>query len=195
MNIVTDIFNTLRNTVLNVAGVDRDLEQLLRDGDVSKAHGLMQDRDVDVLESIKEYNPDTHDVMRAQYKLRDGKEPYELERLPRSWQRFINKIALFFLLGNPIKWQNDVEVAEGAEDPTADAFAAFEDFSKDIRFHATMQDAKLLAGAETESAILFHIYRNEREFRPEVKALVLAKSKGYTLRPLFDQYGNMLAFG
>jgi hypothetical protein len=195
-NIFGTILNNFHNTVLNTTGVQRDLDQLLRDLDVSRARGLMQDRDADVREAIAEYNPDDHKVMKEKrYKIRDGKDAYEYERLPRPWQRFINEVALFFLLGNPIKWQNDTEVADGATDPTEEAFVAFEELLKSIRFHATMREAKRLAGAETESAILFHIYRNDETFTSEVKALVIAKSKGYTLRPLFDQYGNMLAFG
>jgi hypothetical protein len=194
-NAFFNIYNTLRNTVLNVAGIQRDLDQLLRDLDVSRARGLMQDRDEAVLEAIMEYNPETHKVMLRRDKPRKNDEPYRVEKLPRGWQEFINEIALFFLLGNPVKWSNDTEVTDGATDPTEKAFAAFEKFLQDTRFHATMREAKRLAGAETESAILFHLYRNEDTFTSEVKALVITKSKGYTLRPLFDQYGNMLAFG
>lgn len=194
-NIVTGIYNTLRNSVLNGLGVDRDLSQLLMDGDVSRARGLMQDRDVEVAEAIEEYRPETHKVMERRDKPRKGKEPYRVEKLPRRWQAFINEVALFFLLGNPIKWSNKFQVEDGAENPTQAAFDAFERFLSDNHFNAWMREAKRLAGAETESAMLFHVYRNESDFTPEVKILVIAKSKGYALRPLFDQYGNLLAFG
>ena len=58
-----------------------------------------------------------------------------------------------------------------------------------------MRQAKRLAGAETQSAKLYHIYRDEATGLPWVKIVVLSKSNGYTLRPMFDQYGNLLAFG
>ena len=57
-----------------------------------------------------------------------------------------------------------------------------------------MRKAKRIAGAETECAKLYHIYRDEN-FQPQVKVVVICKSKGYTLRPLFDLYENLIAFG
>lgn len=56
-----------------------------------------------------------------------------------------------------------------------------------------MRQAKRLAGAETESAKIYHIYDDNG--KPGVKVLVVSKSKGYNLRPLFDQYENRLRFG
>ena len=57
-----------------------------------------------------------------------------------------------------------------------------------------MRRAKRIAGAETECAKLYHIYR-DKNFQPQVKVVVICKSEGYTLRPLFDQYNNLIAFG
>ena len=57
-----------------------------------------------------------------------------------------------------------------------------------------MRKAKRLAGAETESAKLYHIYRKDNTNERTVKSLVLARSTGYKIRPLFDQYGNLSAF-
>ena len=75
-----------------------------------------------------------------------------------------------------------------------DAFEAYTKFLQDTRFDTTMRQAKRLAGAETESAKLYHIYKDSNG-KPAVKVIVLSHSKGYTLRPLFDQYENMVAFG
>jgi hypothetical protein len=56
-----------------------------------------------------------------------------------------------------------------------------------------MRSVKRIAGSETESAKLYHIYRDE-ENNVYIKPVVLARSTGYKLRPLFDQYGDLVAF-
>lgn len=188
MDFIGAIFNVLRNKVLNSMGVERDLMKLIQDKDISRVQTLMQNRDSCVNDAIKEYNPETHAVMNRPDKPRKGKEPYKVEKLPRCRQRYINGVELFFLLGNPIKWKPSSDV-EGKDE----AFEAYTQFLKDTRFNTTMRQAKRLAGAETESAKVYHIYNDAG--KPSVKVLVISKSKGYTLRPLFDQYENMIAFG
>lgn len=186
MNYIEAIFNLLRNKTLNSLGVERDLMRLIQDRDISQVISLLQDRDIDVNEAIAEYNPKFHKVNSRPDKPRKGKEPYRTEKLPRTRQRYINEVELFFLLGSPIKWKNDVE-------GTDEAFEAYNEFLQNTRFHTTMRQAKRLAGAETESAKVYHIFNDNG--KPGVKVLVISKSKGYTLRPLFDQYENMIAFG
>lgn len=186
MNIIEAIFNAIRNKTLNSLGVERDLMKLIEDKDISQVESMMQNRDLEVCESIREYNPETHEVNKRRDKKRKGREPYKVQKLPRTRQRYINEIELFFLLANPILWKNK-------DDTSDNAFAAYSDFLKDTRFNSTMRQAKRLAGAETESAKVYHIFRENGT--PRVKVLVISKSKGYTLRPLFDQYENMIAFG
>lgn len=188
MNFIEAIFGVLRNKVLNSMGVERDLMQLVQDKDISRIQSMMQNRDLCVEEAIKEYNPITHDVMNRPDKMRKGKEPYKVEKLPRCRQRYINEVELFFLLGNPIKWKTPTD-----EEGRDEAFEAYTQFLKDTRFNTTMRQAKRIAGAETESAKVYHIYNDGG--KPAVKVLVISKSKGYTLRPLFDQYENLIAFG
>lgn len=180
------IYSYFRNLALNASGAERTLLRLMQDGDISAAIALMQNRDKEVDRAIKEYNPQTHDVMRRPNKHVKGDDPYITEKLPRSRQRYINEVALFFLLGNPIKWNK--------EDGDDEAFTLFKNFLRDTRFNTTMRQAKRLAGAETESAKLYHIYRDDRTGKSGVKCVILARSKGHRLRPLFDQYGNMTAF-
>ena len=174
---------------MNNSEVTKDLITLIQEKDISQAMEMFQNRDLEVLDAIQEYDPNLHDVMSRPNKLRKNKEPYITEKLPRRWQAYINEVALFYLLGQPIRWsKNDPDVKDKA-------FDAFTQFLKDTRFNTTMRQAKRLAGAETECAKLYHIYRNEETNKPEVKVVLLAKSLGYTLRPLFDQYGTMMAFG
>lgn len=178
------IFTFFRNLTLNSIGVSRDLYRLLEDKDVDAALNLMQNHDLEVDQALREYNPQTHAVMRRPNKYRKNDVPYITEKLPRTRQRYINEVELFFLLGNPIVWSK----RQGEDE----AFGMFTDFLRDQHFDSRIRQAKRLAGAETESALLFHVYRDGDERR--VKSVVLARSTGYMLRPLFDQYMNLTAF-
>lgn len=186
MNIVSSIFQMFQNSVLNSLGVERSLLELIQAADIDQAKTLMQNRDIEVCQAIKEYNPESHDVNRRANKFRKGKDPYYTEKLPRGRQRYINEVELFFMLGQPIKWR-------ATSDNTDNAFLAFSDFLKNTRFNSYMREAKRLAGAETECAKIYHIYK-ERGIA-HVKVKVISKSAGYTLRPLFDQWDNLIAFG
>ena len=101
LNYIVDIF---RGQSMNNSEVTKDLITLIQDKDISQAMEMFQNRDLEVLEAIKEYDPNLHDVMSRPNKLRKGREPYKTEKLPRRWQAYINEVALFYLLGQPIRW-------------------------------------------------------------------------------------------
>lgn len=158
----------------------------MEDKDVYKALELFENHDTEVDQAIREYNPQTHAVMKRLNKYRKGEPPYITEKLPRTRQRYINEVELFFLLGNPIVWKK----VEGSDE----TYRMFTDFLHDQHFDSCIRKAKRLAGAETESALVIHVYRDDDSGERVVKLNVLARSTGYKLRPLFDQYGNMTAF-
>lgn len=185
-NVLLDIVTYFKNMVLNSMGVERSLYKLIEDKDIPAAINLMQNRDNEVDQAIQEYNPETHKVMSRPNKYRKGDDPYITEKLPRSRQRYINEVELFFLLGNPILWNK-----KGGDD---EAYRMFKQYLDEQRFDSVIRKAKRLAGAETESAILTHIYRDDNANDRRVKTLVLARSLGYSLRTLIDQYGDMKAF-
>lgn len=188
MSIINEIVLYLQNKIKNGTGIERNLHELLTSRDIDKAKRLFQDRDRDVLKAIEEYNVNTHKVMSRRDKYRKGQEPYIVQKLPRAWQRYINEVALFFLLAKPIIW-NEVDPTNETEA----AFKAYKDFLKQTRFHVTIREAKRLAGAETESAKIYHLYQDNGVAK--VKVMVISKSQNYTLRPMFDQFKNMVAFG
>ena len=135
--------------------------ELIKAKDISRAMSLMEDHDVEVSKALCEYNPKSHAVMGRRDKTRKGQEDYRTEKLPRTRQRYINEVELFFLLGNPIKWKVSDESGD------ADAFSAYKQFLREIRFDSKMRQAKRLAGAETQSAKLYHIYRDEATGLPD----------------------------
>lgn len=186
MGYIEAIYNLFHNKVLNSIGVERDILQLIEDKDISKVISIMENRDIEVEQALKEYNPDLHDVNKRPNKYRKGNESYITEKLPRSRQRYINEVELFFLLGQPIVWK-------AISDNTDEAFSAFKNFLRDTRFNTNMRKAKRIAGSETECAKVYHIYK-ENDI-PMVKVKVISRSNGYTLRPLFDQWDNLIAFG
>lgn len=184
LNYIHHVLTYFKNLALNSVGASRDIYQHLMDNDVDYVIEMMDNSDEEVDKAIQEYNPQLHKVMHRKDKYLDSGDIYKVEKLPRTRARYINEVELFFLLGNPIIWRK----RKGSDE----AYHLFMDFIEEMDFNSTIRQAKRLAGSETESAKLYHIYNEKGEIR--VRPVVLARSLGYRLRPLFDQYRRMLAF-
>lgn len=172
-----------RNIVLNATGAERDFLTLLNDGDIDKALAMMQDRSEEVEQAIKEYYPETHDIMNRRNKVRKNREPYEVEKLPRSRQKYINEIELFFLLGSPVLYET--------EDANNPAYELFTTFVKEYHIHDVHRAFKRSAGAETEASIVYHLYNDNGDIG--CKVYVASRKKGFVTKTLFDRYGTLLA--
>jgi len=183
-SIVNHIKNYFKDVTLNSTGAVGRLYSLLRDGDVGRAVEMMKSRETDIDNAIREYNPQLHAIMRRKNKWRKGGDSYITEKLPRGRQRYINEVELFFLLAKPIKWMK----REGDDD----AFEIYVEYLEKMRFDAKMRKAKRLAGSELESALVYHVYQEDGEFKADL--FVASRSQGYRIRTLFDQYGNMMSF-
>lgn len=181
-----NLISLFRNKTLNIAGVERDFISLINDGDIEQAISLMQENNEEVNIALTEYYPEKHKVMKRPNKLRKRQTPYISAKLPRKRQQFINEIALFFLLNNPVKFRC-------VSQDTDEEYKLFCDFLRESRFDAKTRQAKRIAGAETESAKLYRVYRDE-EGNPQCSVIVLSRSNGYQLRTLIDQYNQMEAF-
>lgn len=186
MNYLEQILTLFKQKILTAGGAQRTIYEMISSGDITAAISLMQDNDDEVDNALREYNPELHKVMKRPNKFRKKQSPYISEKLPRSRQDYINEVELFFLLGNPIVWKK-----VGGDDA---AYELFTDFLNNQYFHDNLCEAKRLAGAETECAKLYRITRGADGAKPNVQTVILARSKGYKLRPLFDQYGNLQAF-
>lgn len=183
-NFLSNLAQFFRNLILNAVGAERTLIEYIEDGDIIHALGLMENRTPQVDEAISEYYPQKHKIMRRPNKYPKKKEPVVTNKLPRARQRYINEIELFFLLGNPIIWKKD----EGDDE----AFKLFTNFLSDTRFDSNMRKVKRLAGSETECAKYYHLYKDD-ENKPHCDVVILARSLGYELRTLKDQYGKLIA--
>ncbi len=183
--LINHIESFFKNLTLNSTGARKDIFKLMEDGKVDKVLSLMTTRDTDIDKALKEYNPLLHDVMRRPNKQIEGGSPYISEKLPRTRERYINEVELFFLLGEPIVWKKE----EGDDD----AYKLFTDYLKDTFFNAKIRQCKRLAGAETMSALVTHFHRNADE-TIGTDVFVVARSLGYRIKYLFDQYRNLIAF-
>lgn len=175
-----------KNLILGSSGASRNIYQLMEEQKVDRVLKMMEDHEDDIDKALKEYNPELHDVCNRANKYREDKsEPYITEKLPRTRERYINEVELFFLLGEPIKWKKE----EGDDE----AFKLFSDYLTDTFFNAKIRQCKRLAGAETISALVTHFHRNA-DGTIGTDVFVAARSTGYKIKYLFDQYKRLIAF-
>lgn len=185
------LIDLFRNYVNALVGKNQEFEQLLAARDISAVKEKMASRMEDVMEALKEYETKEHLINRREDKIITDKKGKFLRKepvwkLPIPYPVFINEIALVFLYGRPVKW---TQLSEG----TDDAFKAYQEFIKNSRFDSKIRQCKRLAGAETESAMLFRCYQDEDGSR-NCQLRVLARSKGDEIYTRFDQYENLIAF-
>ncbi|MBQ8805729.1 MAG: phage portal protein [Bacteroidaceae bacterium] len=174
-----------------VVGRNQEFEELIKAKDISRVKELFTTREALTAEAMKEYDPKQHEIMSRQDKILKnpkGERKGTLKRwkLPINYPQYINEIALVFIYGRPIKWTNQ---SEG----TDKAFSAFQDLIKRTRFDSKVRQCKRLAGAETQSAMLFRVFRNS-ENKPDCQIRVLAKSKGDEIYARWDMYENLVSF-
>jgi len=189
MNLIRVLLNKM-NQALNM---QQGFEELLKNKDIDNIIRKMQDRSAEVDKAIKDYDVKTHEIMSRPDKIIKDKEGKTIRiqkqwRLPIPYQRFINEIALVFLYGQPVKFSM---VSEGTEE----AFSKFKDLIKSTRFDSRIRQCKRIAGAETESALLLHVFKDEEGNKPDALIKVLGKSLGDEIRPMFDRWNRMVAFG
>jgi SPP1 family phage portal protein len=193
-----NIFNWLIDRFSGSSTVDdRTFEELLTEKNVSKALALMTDNVAIVQKAMDFYRIEKHSIMERQDKAVWGRKNPETGvreflrwdkrwKIPVPYTVFINEIALVFLYGRPVKWSQSSE-------NTDVAFAAFVEWMSRIRFDSKVRAAKRLAGAETQSAMLFHTFRN-KEGKADMLIKVCARSLGDELYYRKDQFDRLTSF-
>jgi len=181
--------NFFRNEMNYLTGKNQEFEELLRAGDVSRAVSKMQCLKKRSLELYAQYDPELHAINRRPDKTVTNKlgrllRVEKTAKIPVPYQQYINEVALVFLLGRPLAWSNK---SEGCDE----AFEKFQWVLKHTHFNAKLREAKRLAGAEGESALLFRVFRND-DGSPDIQIRVLAASKGDDIYTRWDVYGNLL---
>lgn len=183
-------FELFRNYLNQILGRKQEFYELLAAKDIGTIKDQMQTRGEDAIAALREYAVDTHPVMKREDKIitdKNGKIKRKdpVWKLPVPYQTYINEIALVFLYGRPVKW---TQISDG----TNEAFAKFQEVIKRTRFDSKIRQCKRLAGIETESAMLFRVFRDD-DGTPDVAIRVLAKSKGDEIYTRWDQYENLIS--
>lgn len=174
-----------------VVGRNQEFEELIKAKDISRVKELFTTREALTAEAMKEYDPKQHEIMARPDKIlknSKGERKGTLKRwkLPINYPQYINEISVVFIYGRPVRWINQSE-------DTDKAFEAFQDLVKRTRFDSKVRQCKRLAGAETQSAMLFRVFRNN-ENKPDCQIRVLAKSKGDEIYTRWDMYENLVSF-
>lgn len=185
------LIDLFRNYVNALVGKNQEFDKLLAAKDIQAAKEKMTSNEGEVFDALKEYITKEHEIMKRPDKVITDKKGQVVKtekvwKLPIPYPVFINEIALVFLYGRPVKW---TKLSEG----TDEAFKAYTDFIKNTRFNSKIRQCKRLAGAETESALLFRVFRDDNN-NPDCQLRVLARSKGDEIYTRFDQYENLTAF-
>lgn len=185
------IINVFTNYLNSVVGRNQEFEQLIKAKDISRVKELFSTRENLVAEAMKEYDPKTHEIMNRPDKILknpkgEAKGTLKRWKLPLNYPKFINEISLVFLYGRPVKWSN-------LSENTDNAFKEVQDLITHTRFDSKIRQCKRLAGSETQSAMLFRVFRN-RENNPDCQIRVLAKSKGDEIYARWDMYENLVSF-
>lgn len=183
------LFDLFRNYMNALTGTNQEFEELLAEKDISRVKAKMLSCERAALEALKEYDTFQHGVMHREDKIITDKKGNrvrleKVNKLPVPYPVYINEIALVFLYGRPVKW---VQNSEG----TDKAFEKYQDIIRRTHFNSKIRQCKRLAGAETESAMLWHVYR-DTDGKPDVQIRVLARSKGDEIYVRKDQYENII---
>lgn len=181
----------MTNGLKAAVGYQQQFEELLSNGDVTRAMSLMHDHSEEATANLRFYHIGEHEVMK-----REDRAVYDKKgnfvrwskrwKLPISYQEYINEIALVFLYGRPVKWSQ-------LSDGTDEAFENYKNVLEEIRFDAHVREAKRVAGAEGVSAIVYHPYK--KDGKPKLLLKVLSKEEGDDLYTIKDQYGRLKAAG
>ncbi len=179
--------------LLNAAiGRKQDFEQLIESRDISRIKQQMDDHSLQISDAMREYNPKLHRInLREDKIIMDKKGNFKRKikrwKLPVDYPKYINEVALVFIYGQPPKWG---QTSEG----TDDAFKAFNDLVRKTHFNAKLRQCKRIAGACTQSAMLFRVFRNE-DGKADCQIKVLNPMKGDEIYTRWDQYDNIISMG
>ena len=160
------IFNTIANLFNATVGRNQEFEQLIVAKDIGRVISLM----------------DSHQ--------QEADEQAERHACPleasRGYPVYINEMSLVFIFGQPVK---GVQLSDG----TDDGFKAYTDLLARMHFNSKIRQCKRLAGSETESAMLFRVFRNN-EGQADCQIRVLSRSKGDEIYTRWDVYENLINF-
>lgn len=133
----------------------------------------------------KEYNENARDLRETQVGKRKDKqldgEVVRVAKIPIPFQRKIVTSAASFLFGSPVNISSSDDIQ-----PVLDLWDSCRMDTLLLRFAEKVK-------SETEAAIVFYPTKGKDD-KIKIKARVLSSENG-SLHPVFDAYGDMIAFG
>lgn len=185
------LFTVVSNGLKAAVGYQQQFEELLGNGDVTRAMSMMHDHSEEAAANLKFYNIGEHEVMKREDRAVYDKKGNFLRwskrwKLPIAFPEYINEIALVFLYGRPVKWSQ-------LSDGTDEAFDRYKKLLSEIRFDSHVREAKRVAGAQGISAIVYHVFK--KDGKPALELKVLDKEEGDDIFTMRDQYGRVKAAG
>ena len=187
------IFGVVTNEINAAIGYQQTFSELLDNKDIPRAIGMLENRSTKAIENLLLYNTDTHKVMKRPAKaIYDKRGNFirnkDVNRIAIPYHKFINEIALVFMYGKPVIWNNASQDSAELEEK----FKRLTDQLGKSHFDAHLREAKRFAGCEGCSAMLFHTYQEDGEAKMLIR--VLAKSKNDDIYTLFDQFDRLTVF-
>lgn len=186
------LIQTITNNIKAAVGYQQSFDELLAAHDVTRALAMMTSHSESALRHLQEYEVSSHKVMeRKDRAVLDAKGNFlrwsKRNKIPIPYQKYLNEISLVFLYGRPVKWTQKSE-------NTDYAYAYFTDLMSEIRFDSAVREAKRAAGAEGVSAILYHVFREEKTNKPKLLLNVLSKKNNDDIYTIKDQYKRLRVF-
>jgi len=185
----------------------QELEDLLKAGDISKLRSTLETHYLvkGVADAFKQYDPKYHDIMSPENRKpipiydTEGKgvtDWVQLAKIPLALQKKIVLTAAMFL-GNP-KFQS---TANGPEEDkmTAGIDRIMEDNKMEYKFTEVVERAM----SEKHSALLSYTQAADPDYwegtgiksSNKIRMRILSPVLGDLLYPVYDDYGDMIAFG
>lgn len=101
----------LANEINAAVGYQQSFEQLLANNDVDRAIAMLQNRSKEADQNLKDYDVADHKIIkRPARSIYDKKGNFirdkQLNTIAIPYQKFINEVALVFLYGRPVLWEN-----------------------------------------------------------------------------------------
>lgn len=172
------------------------IREIIAAKDWVQLYQIMKDQSKDLGSNKLEYENDRN-IREGQVGRREDKKttsgPISVNRIAVPFQRKIVQTASSFLFGEPVRLILD------SNSTNTDSFKVFINHWNNLRLDSALLKACEIAKSETESAILLRLVADgvvqEGEKQDiKIKASVLSSKNG-SLYPVFDEFGDMVAFG
>ena len=164
--------------------------ELVKVGDIKSAYELLTSKE-GVKDHAKEFDNDRN-VRETQV----GKRPIKttkdgdvkVSRIPIPFQRQIVKTASTFLFGSPVK------LIERKSESDDEAYKSVLNLWDDLRLDPLLLKFCKAVKSETEASIIFHAVKSSTDEETKIKAKLITSDNGKVF-PVFDAFGDMVAFG